>query len=217
MDIRQFVIRTDGQICESPAPPSFVFLCLPTNQTHSHTAMFCMRVCQQGRLAMGTSHTKRVLFFYCVNVHTLVCVLLLVCHFSCSLPAPHTISTISSFLSLPTHPVGGSGQFGGFLPAVKQIANVAALPGIVGHSIGLPDVHAGKQLLKGKEGRLTILMWRDVCFYVERISLESSVSVTRGQLNRVTRTRYILDLHTHRAQCVIWDGICLYILSLSLL
>lgn len=32
---------------------------------------------------------------------------------------------------------------GGFLPAVKQIANVASLPGIVGHSIGLPDVHSG--------------------------------------------------------------------------
>lgn len=32
---------------------------------------------------------------------------------------------------------------GGFLPAVKQIGNVAALPGIVGHSIGLPDVHSG--------------------------------------------------------------------------
>jgi tRNA-splicing ligase RtcB len=31
----------------------------------------------------------------------------------------------------------------GFLPAVKQIANVAALPGIVKYSIGLPDVHAG--------------------------------------------------------------------------
>jgi tRNA-splicing ligase RtcB (3'-phosphate/5'-hydroxy nucleic acid ligase) len=32
---------------------------------------------------------------------------------------------------------------GGFLPAVKQIANVAALPGIVRASIGLPDVHSG--------------------------------------------------------------------------
>ncbi|CAM9939913.1 unnamed protein product, partial [Discosporangium mesarthrocarpum] len=32
---------------------------------------------------------------------------------------------------------------GGFLPAVKQIANVAALPGIVKGSIGLPDVHSG--------------------------------------------------------------------------
>ena len=34
-------------------------------------------------------------------------------------------------------------HFGGFLPAVKQIANVAALPGIVKHSIAMPDVHAG--------------------------------------------------------------------------
>ncbi|EDQ90003.1 uncharacterized protein MONBRDRAFT_24995 [Monosiga brevicollis MX1] len=32
---------------------------------------------------------------------------------------------------------------GGFLPAVKQIANVASLPGIVGASVGLPDVHSG--------------------------------------------------------------------------
>lgn len=32
---------------------------------------------------------------------------------------------------------------GGFLPALKQIANVATLPGIVGNSIGLPDVHSG--------------------------------------------------------------------------
>ncbi|XP_065830050.1 RNA-splicing ligase RtcB homolog [Oscarella lobularis] len=32
---------------------------------------------------------------------------------------------------------------GGFLPAVKQIANVAALPGIVSKSVGLPDIHAG--------------------------------------------------------------------------
>uniref|UniRef100_A0A1B0GHR4 RNA-splicing ligase RtcB homolog n=1 Tax=Lutzomyia longipalpis TaxID=7200 RepID=A0A1B0GHR4_LUTLO len=35
------------------------------------------------------------------------------------------------------------GQTGGFLPGVKQIANVAALPGIVGRSIGLPDIHSG--------------------------------------------------------------------------
>jgi tRNA-splicing ligase RtcB len=38
---------------------------------------------------------------------------------------------------------GGAGHTGGFLPAMKQIANVAALPGIVGRSIALPDVHAG--------------------------------------------------------------------------
>ncbi|XP_065066687.1 RNA-splicing ligase RtcB homolog [Rhopilema esculentum] len=36
-----------------------------------------------------------------------------------------------------------SGGVGGFLPGTKQIANVAALPGIVGRSIGLPDIHAG--------------------------------------------------------------------------
>jgi tRNA-splicing ligase RtcB len=33
--------------------------------------------------------------------------------------------------------------YGGFLPGMKQIANVASLPGIVGKSIGLPDVHSG--------------------------------------------------------------------------
>ena len=37
--------------------------------------------------------------------------------------------------------VSGSGV--GFLPAMTQIANVSALPGIVGSSIALPDVHAG--------------------------------------------------------------------------
>lgn len=36
-----------------------------------------------------------------------------------------------------------SGGYGGFLPAVKQIGNVAALPGIVKYSIGLPDTHSG--------------------------------------------------------------------------
>lgn len=37
----------------------------------------------------------------------------------------------------------GAQGVGGFLPGVKQIANVAALPGIVGKSVGLPDVHSG--------------------------------------------------------------------------
>ena len=32
---------------------------------------------------------------------------------------------------------------GGFLPAVKQIANVSCLPGIVGASIAMPDCHSG--------------------------------------------------------------------------
>lgn len=35
---------------------------------------------------------------------------------------------------------------GGFLPAVKQLGNVASLPGIVSHSIGLPDIHSGRFL-----------------------------------------------------------------------
>lgn len=35
------------------------------------------------------------------------------------------------------------GTVGGFLPAVKQIANVASLPGIVGHSLAMPDLHSG--------------------------------------------------------------------------
>eukprot|EP00128_Syssomonas_multiformis_P006886 Colp12_sorted_trinity150504_noHs@15766 len=39
---------------------------------------------------------------------------------------------------------------GGFLPAVKQIANVASLPGIVGKSIGLPDIHSGYGFAIGK-------------------------------------------------------------------
>lgn len=37
-----------------------------------------------------------------------------------------------------TKPAGG-----GFLPAVKQVANVAALPGIVGASLAMPDLHSG--------------------------------------------------------------------------
>ena len=41
------------------------------------------------------------------------------------------------------------GDVGGFLPAVKQIANVASLPGIVAKSIALPDVHSGYGLAIG--------------------------------------------------------------------
>ncbi|VDP18348.1 unnamed protein product, partial [Onchocerca flexuosa] len=36
-----------------------------------------------------------------------------------------------------------SDGIGGFLPAVRQIGNVAALPAIVNASIGLPDIHSG--------------------------------------------------------------------------
>lgn len=38
------------------------------------------------------------------------------------------------------------GGHGGFIPAVKQIANVASLPGIVGYSLGMPDIHSGYEL-----------------------------------------------------------------------
>ena len=38
---------------------------------------------------------------------------------------------------------GGSSRNFSFLPAVKQLANVASLPGIVGASIGMPDIHSG--------------------------------------------------------------------------
>lgn len=32
---------------------------------------------------------------------------------------------------------------GGFLPAVRQLANVATLPGLMGCSLGMPDIHSG--------------------------------------------------------------------------
>lgn len=38
---------------------------------------------------------------------------------------------------------GGDKRGGGFLPALKQVANVAALPGIVKGSYAMPDVHSG--------------------------------------------------------------------------
>eukprot|EP01071_Lankesteria_metandrocarpae_P006934 Lankesteria_metandrocarpae@DN4529_c0_g1_i1.p1 len=47
------------------------------------------------------------------------------------------------FRELESYCRAKSGASGGFLPAMKQIANVASLPGIVKRSIGLPDVHAG--------------------------------------------------------------------------
>jgi tRNA-splicing ligase RtcB len=45
---------------------------------------------------------------------------------------------------------------GGFLPGIKQIANVAALPGIVGKSIGLPDIHSGYGFAIGNLRELTM-------------------------------------------------------------
>jgi len=60
------------------------------------------------------------------------------------------------------------GAIGGFLPGVKQIANVAALPGIVWRSVGLPDVHSGYGFAIGK-------------IYFVSIYIESEI-VCNGQL-----------------------------------
>lgn len=46
------------------------------------------------------------------------------------------------FDELEKHSGRGEGT-PGFIPAVKQIANVACLPGIIGRSIAMPDVHSG--------------------------------------------------------------------------
>lgn len=40
-------------------------------------------------------------------------------------------------------PASGKSSGGGFIPAMKQVANVAALPGIVKVSLAMPDVHSG--------------------------------------------------------------------------
>ena len=50
-------------------------------------------------------------------------------------------------------------KVGGFLPGVKQIANVAALPGIVGHSVGLPDVHSGYGFAIGRMPKDFLDVW----------------------------------------------------------
>jgi len=64
------------------------------------------------------------------------------------------------------------GMIGGFLPGVKQIANVAALPGIVHKSIGLPDVHSGYGFAIG---------WFRVIFtkYVRKYSVLSIIRLIR--------------------------------------
>ena len=49
---------------------------------------------------------------------------------------------------------------GGFLPAIKQIANVAALPGIVGCSMGMPDLHSGYGFTIGGVPRSTATIRR---------------------------------------------------------
>jgi tRNA-splicing ligase RtcB (3'-phosphate/5'-hydroxy nucleic acid ligase) len=60
------------------------------------------------------------------------------------------------------------GMIGGFLPGVKQIANVAALPGIVGKSIGLPDIHSGYGFAIGNCFKIFIKNIRSMFFYCRK-------------------------------------------------
>lgn len=60
------------------------------------------------------------------------------------------------------------GAIGGFLPGMKQIANVAALPGIVYRSIGLPDVHSGYGFAIGIYLIETIIFYRQVYSNINR-------------------------------------------------
>lgn len=53
--------------------------------------------------------------------------------------SPH----LKSLLDAELQQYHDAAQLGGFVPAVRQIANVASLPGIVKASIALPDVHSG--------------------------------------------------------------------------
>ncbi len=59
--------------------------------------------------------------------------------FASELLIPALMTELQKYSSQKSHTSSG----GGFLPALKQVANVAALPGIVKYSIGLPDIHAG--------------------------------------------------------------------------
>jgi len=50
-----------------------------------------------------------------------------------------------------------AGEDGAFIPSLRQVANVAALPGIVGASLAMPDVHSGYGFCIGNVAALT---WR---------------------------------------------------------
>jgi tRNA-splicing ligase RtcB len=63
---------------------------------------------------------------------------------ACGCPASFYVNDrLKSLIFDELHAATQRGGQGGFLPAIKQIANVAALPGIVRESIALPDVHSG--------------------------------------------------------------------------
>ncbi|VEL25533.1 unnamed protein product [Protopolystoma xenopodis] len=60
-----------------------------------------------------------------------------------------------------------SGDYGGFLPGMKQIANVASLPGIVHRSVGLPDVHSGYGFAIGNRSPTSFLYLPSI-FYLPK-------------------------------------------------
>lgn len=51
--------------------------------------------------------------------------------------------TLAPLVRLELQRAAENPHAGGFIPAVKQIANVSSLPGIVSRSIAMPDVHSG--------------------------------------------------------------------------
>lgn len=59
------------------------------------------------------------------------------------------------------------GMIGGFLPGVKQIANVAALPGIVHKSIGLPDIHSGYGFAIGLEFLPSTIIFTNIKLFIQ--------------------------------------------------
>lgn len=51
------------------------------------------------------------------------------------------------------------------MPAVEQIANVAALPGIVGRSLGMPDLHSGYGFSIGNVAAFDMVRVGTVCAF----------------------------------------------------
>ena len=91
---------------------------------------------------------------------------------------------------------------GGFLPAVKQIANVASLPGIVGASIGLPDTHSGYGFAIGNVAGFDM---DDPAAVVSPGGVGFDINVSRLQaLHRHCHTAYLRSLHSSHVRAVLY-------------
>lgn len=96
----------------------------------------------------------------------------------------------------------GGGGGGGFLPALRQIANVATLPGIVRESIGLPDCHAGYGFAIGNVAAMDMDdpeavvspggVGFDICCGVRLIRTNVQVEEIAGVLDALTAKLYEL-------------------------